>query len=139
MTPLFSKVALPLAAVVLGATAAAAQGVPTLNLTAVCRPLGDNDFSMQIDTQRCMRSENEARDKLAKDWSKYKASDRSLCTETAKLGGMESYVQLITCLELQVDVEKGRDRAAASARSTGGSPMRTRPAGLPEKSVTPAD
>jgi hypothetical protein len=137
MTPIFTKAALALTVVVLGATGAAAQGgVPTLNLTAVCRPLGDNDFSMQIDTQRCMRSENEARAKLVQDWSKYKASDRTLCTETAKLGGMESYVQLITCLELQQDVVRGRD---AAANGTAGSPMLTRPAGLPEGSSPLAD
>ena len=55
----------------LAATAAAAQsGVPTLNLGGTCRALDRKDFSIQIDPQRCLKTENEARAKLADDWTK---------------------------------------------------------------------
>jgi hypothetical protein len=121
----------------LGATAAAAQSnVPTLNLTQTCRALDRNDFSITIDTDRCLKTEHEARAKLAEDWSKYKTTDRAFCTQAARMAGMESYVQLLTCLELREDVVTGpaqRDPAVTGTRPAAGPPMRTRPAGLPDR------
>ena len=117
----------------LAATALAAQsGVPTLNLGGTCRALDRKDFSIQIDPQRCLKSENEARAKLMDDWTKYSAADRSLCTPTARMGGVESYVQLLTCLELQHDLAAGPSKQNQAAnRPAAGPPMRTRPTGLP--------
>jgi len=117
----------------LAATAAAAQsGVPTLNLSGTCRALDRKDFSIQIDPQRCLKTENEARTKLVEDWAKYSAADRSLCTRTARMGGVESYVQLLTCLELQHDLAAGPSgRNQTANRPAAGPQMRTRPAGLP--------
>ena len=117
----------------LAATAAAAQsGVPTLNLSGTCRALDRKDFSIQIDPQRCLKTENEARAKLVDDWAKYSAADRSLCTQTARMGGVESYVQLLTCLELQHDLAAGPSKQNQAAnRPAAGPPMRTRPTGLP--------
>jgi len=34
------------------------------------------------------------------------AADRTLCTQTATMGGTASYVELITCLEMRRDVAK---------------------------------
>jgi len=119
----------------LTATVAAAQsGVPTLNLTATCRPLDRSDFSIQIDPQRCLKTENEARAKLVADWAKYSAADRNLCTQTARMGGIESYVQLLTCLELEHELATGPTRQNQTAnRPAAGPAMRTRPAGLPNQ------
>ena len=116
-------------------TAATAQsGVPSLNLSATCRALDRKDFSIQIDPQRCHKTENEARAKLVEDWAKYSAADRSLCTQTARMGGVESYVQLLTCLELQHEVVAARSQQNwAANRPAGGPPMRTRPTGLPSQ------
>src|SRR5262245_10587174 len=115
-------------------TAATAQPVPTLNLSQTCRAIDRNDFSIQIDTQRCLKTENEARTKLVQDWAKYSAADRSLCTQTARMGGVESYVQLLTCLELQHDLVAGRSKQNQAADRTTVAPvMRTRPTGLPSK------
>ena len=64
----------------LAATAATAQsGVPTLNLSGTCRALDRKDFSIQIDPQRCLKTENEARAKLAEDWAKYSAAGIVRC------------------------------------------------------------
>lgn len=116
-------------------TAATAQsGVPSLNLSGTCRALDRKDFSIQIDPQRCLKTENEARAKLVEDWAKYSAADRSLCTQTARMGGVESYVQLLTCLELQHDLVAARSQQNRAAnRPAGGPPMRTRPTGLPSQ------
>jgi hypothetical protein len=112
------------------AGAADAQ-VPKLNLTATCRAMDGKDFSITIDTERCLKTEGEARAKLAADWATYKIADRNLCTQTARLGGVESYVQLLTCLELQQDVVAARTQGP---RLDSDAPlMRQRPAGLPRQ------
>jgi hypothetical protein len=111
-------------------SAAAAQSrVPQLDLTATCRALDRNDFSIKIDTDRCLKTENEARAKLADDWLKYRAADRNLCTQTARMGGVESYVQLLTCLELEQEVAAARQQG--EPRVDGTAPLlKDRPAGL---------
>ena len=116
------------------ATAGAQSRVPELDLRATCRPLGNNDFAMQIDTPRCLKSEQEARTKLASEWSQFKAADRDLCTQTAKMGGVHSYVQLLTCLELERDVVADRARAQSRNASETTTPLlQNRPAGLPNR------
>ena len=84
------------------ATAAQAAEVPTLDVSPTCRPLDGN----AIDTDRCFKSEQAARDQLKQEWASFPAANRGLCTQTATMGGMPSYVALITCLEMKRDVAK---------------------------------
>jgi hypothetical protein len=109
---------------------AADSQVPKLDLTATCRAMDSKDFSIKIDTQRCLKTEDEARAKLAADWATYKVADRNLCTQTARLGGIESYVQLLTCLELERDVAAARSQGTQQRSDTAAPPLRERPAGL---------
>jgi hypothetical protein len=105
----------------LAAPAFAADGVPRLNVGPTCRPLDPSDKTVQIDTERCLRTENDAREQLVRQWADFPAADRVLCTQTATLTNMASYVDLITCLEMKRDVAKlPADRGLRSA-----------PAGLP--------
>ena len=137
MGPLPNRLAFALIAIALTTSAAAAQSrVPELDLRAVCRALDSNDFSMQIDTQRCLKTEHEARAKLADEWSQFRAADRDLCTQTAKMGGMQSYVQLLTCLELERDVvaDRARTQSRSASETTTTTPrLQNRPAGLPSR------
>ena len=112
---------LPVIAAVVFATPAVASDVPTLNVLPTCTPIG-NDKTFPIDTKQCLRSEQDARDQLEREWASFPAADRSLCTQTASMGGMASYVALITCLEMKRDVAKLQDRNLA-----------VRPASLPKK------
>jgi hypothetical protein len=134
-TSILEELAPVVIALALSVSAAAAQSsVPTLNLSATCKPLDRNDFSMQIDTDRCLKSEHEARQKLAGEWTQHSAADRSLCTQTARMAGFESYVQLLTCLELTQDARKEQARADPRfSMDQPAAPMRERPAGLPQK------
>ena len=103
-------------------TAAHAADVPSLDVSKTCRPIG-GDKGLQIDTDRCFKSEQEARDQLARQWVDFPAADRALCTQTATMGGTASYVELITCLEMKRDVAKlPADRG-----------LNSRPASLPSK------
>ncbi len=103
--------------------------MPTLNLSGTCRALDRKDFSIQIDPQRCHKTENEARAKLVEDWAKYSAADRSLCTQTARMGGVESYVQLLTCLELQHEVVAARSQQNSGGKPSGGRAANADPSG----------
>jgi len=111
-----------LAAAAAFVTAAQAAEVPTLDVSSTCRPLG-GDLSLQIDTDRCLRSEREAREQLTRDWANFSPADQQLCTRTATMGGTASYVELITCLEMKRDV----------ARLPADRGLRTRPSSLPTK------
>src|SRR5437764_1938975 len=101
----FSRSALAAVMAAAFVTAAHAAEVPKLDVSSTCRPLG-GDKSLQINTDRCFKSEQEARDQLARGWADFPAADRTLCTQTATMGGMASYVALITCLEMKRDVAK---------------------------------
>jgi hypothetical protein len=99
----------------------AAADVPTLNVKPTCIPIA-GDKTMAIDTERCLKTEREAREQLVREWTNFPAADRSLCTQTATMGGMASYVALITCLEMERDAARLQDRS-----------MTTRPAALPKR------
>jgi hypothetical protein len=50
---------------------------------------------------RCMRDEQNARAKLATEWETFALADRKSCMELVGLGGgLRSYVELLTCLEM---------------------------------------
>lgn len=115
------KIALAAAATAFVAAAHAAD-VPTLDVGRTCRPLG-GDKSLQINVDRCFKGEQEAREQLARQWADFPAADRALCTQTATMGGTASYVELITCLELQRDVAKLPPDGS----------LATRPSSLPSK------
>ena len=130
MTRLSHATALILLGFLASAPAGAADTqVPKLDLTATCRAMDSKDFSIKVDTQRCLKTEDEARAKLAAEWATYKVADRNLCTQTARLGGIESYVQLLTCLELERDVAVARSQGTQRL-DTVAPPLKERPAGL---------
>jgi hypothetical protein len=117
----FPTKAIIVAAASLAASAAWAADVPTLDVTPTCRPIA-NDRSFAIDTDRCLKTERKAREQLTREWTNYTEADRSQCTQTATMGGLPSYVELITCLEMKRDVANLPNRT-----------MTIRPAALPRK------
>ena len=109
------------AATLAGLTAVHAAEVPTLDVSRTCRPIAAEDGALNSD--RCLKSEREARGQLAREWSDFPAADRTLCTQMATMGGLPSYVELITCLQMKRDVAKlPADRGLIS-----------RPSGLPTR------
>ena len=120
------KLANPKATILLVAAVAALAGparaadpkVPDLNVAPTCRPLDKSD-SMQLDESRCRQIEKDARDQLAREWSKFPAADRSQCIATATMGGTASYVELITCLEMKRDVAELPAKGGLNSKPTG--------------------
>ena len=66
-----------------------------------------------------MRSENAARDRLAKSWGKMRGDWRSTCLKTTTLGGIPSYVELLTCVEMREAAANGQS-GPPSGSMTGG-------------------
>ncbi len=94
------------AALLIFTAIALAADVPRLDVANACRAAAGADLGVKYDADRCLKSENDARDQLKAQWADFPAADRSLCTQTATMGGTASYVELITCLELKRDVAK---------------------------------
>jgi hypothetical protein len=77
---------------------AQAGEVPNLEFAAGCRNTAAGNAAT-LDS--CMRDEQGARQKLTTEWDGFPHADRTQCTALAKMGtALQSYVELITCLEM---------------------------------------
>ena len=76
------------------------DGVPTLDIARECRFEGGSSEVFD----RCMRDENEAQKQVEALWPKVGSADRSVCVSEATSGGYQSYIELVTCLEMARDV-----------------------------------
>src|SRR3954452_17474134 len=85
---------------VLPATIAIAQA-PPLDVEATCRATPAVNLDQQGTYDNCIRSENAARERLRKTWDDIRADWRATCLETTTLGGIPSYVELLTCVEMR--------------------------------------
>lgn len=102
-------------------TAAFAQApsqVPALNYEPICRDSASAELGIKDDTAICMRDEAEARAQLAQKWSAFAAAGRSSCLRLSSTNRTGSYVELLTCLEMDRDARaltKGADLGIAVA------------------------
>jgi hypothetical protein len=80
---------------------AMAAAMPTTDLARICEPARSaalpEDRAGAYDS--CVRDEQAARDKLRQKWGQFSAAARNDCAQTA--GVVQSYVELLTCLEMQ--------------------------------------
>ncbi len=80
---------------------ALASSVPTIDIAGTCREAQSAALpeDRKAAYESCLRDEQDARDKLKQSWSRYSAAAHFDCAET---GGFSlSYVELLTCLEMQ--------------------------------------
>jgi hypothetical protein len=99
---------------------AAAQDVPRFDVEAGCRGatkslhqrLGQ-DTSLAIDERvgRCLKTEEDARERLKTVWARFSASDRTTCIGASSSGGAASYVELLVCLGMKEEVSKLRSKS----------------------------
>jgi len=90
-----------------------ADDVPRFNLEPVCHGIArqggldlEPNQSVRQDFNSCMKSEMAIRDQLVEQWSTFKASDKSNCIGETNAGGMPSYTDLLTCLQMAMDASK---------------------------------
>jgi hypothetical protein len=96
--------------------AAASDVVPKLNINPTCRGASSmatfssadasQKESAEVARTTCLAKETAARDELRKEWKNFRASERASCTRSTAMGGIPSYVELQTCLEIARDARK---------------------------------
>lgn len=81
------------------AAAISTSSIPSLDISAGCRPRGSIE-DQALDYKSCMRQEKETKQKLVKEWDSYPAAARRQCvSDQSSL--VNSYVELLTCIEMQ--------------------------------------
>jgi hypothetical protein len=94
-------------------TVTIADRVPSFNLEPVCRGIAQQggldlepNKTVRQDFRICIKSEMAIRGKLVKQWSTFKASDKANCIGESNAGGLPSYTDLLTCLQMARDASK---------------------------------
>ena len=82
----------------LAGPAARADEVPKFDLQVTCRSGSSGDPGHT--SRFCMESEQEARAELERRWTSFKPESRRECSQETRIGGLPSYVQVPTCIEL---------------------------------------
>ena len=58
--------------------------------------------------EACTRDETDAKNEVAKRWSQFGAFEKKACVAASNTGGEQSYVELLTCLEMSTGQFSGR-------------------------------
>jgi hypothetical protein len=87
--------------------------VPELNFEPICREAAGGNLGLKDDTAICIGDERAARDALAKRWSEFESADRARCIRLSTMNRTASYVEVLTCLEMDRDAKGLRQRADA--------------------------
>ena len=77
--------------------AGAADRLPSFDIARNCREEMAGGISS---ITACSTDETKAKDELGKQWSKFSASSKKACIGESTTGGEQSYVELLTCLEM---------------------------------------
>jgi hypothetical protein len=109
---LVPALSIPLAPILLGSQLmiAVADGVPTVDIQNTCKAAANvtAGTSVQQDIDICTSSEQKARETMVKDWSSYPEADRTRCVQAGRKVYLPSYVEWLTCLEMEAAVRKMR-------------------------------
>ena len=87
---------------------AAPSGVPNFDAGPGCRAGADSGIDIQPNVDGCLASERQARDRLVKQWQEFSSRDKSQCVALTSLGGPPSYIEVLTCLEMERDARAMR-------------------------------
>jgi hypothetical protein len=78
--------------------------IPKLDVEATCKATVATDKAMKLDLPQsfddCMRDENAAQQQLTTVWLSHPAELRNRCEGEATAGGSDSYVDLLTCMQM---------------------------------------
>ena len=79
---------------------AVSDTVPKFDIVRECRFEGGSTTEFD----RCSDNESAALRQLETEWAQFVGVDRRQCVATATIGGVASYVELLTCLEMARDL-----------------------------------
>ena len=78
-----------------------ADALPKFDIARECR----FESGTKEEQERCATDETQARDQLQTEWIQFSPSDKTLCNRETCIDSAPSYVELITCLEMEKDVK----------------------------------
>jgi len=81
----------------------AGGGLPHFDIVASCRGTSNG---MGATPRTCTADEENARDELARRWTQFEPAKKTHCTQVSSMSGFQSYVELITCLEMAEQAAK---------------------------------
>jgi hypothetical protein len=92
----------------------ASAPIPTVDIRKTCRTAAGASSASptQQDVDACLKSEQDARDSIAQQWAEFTAADKAQCINPGVY--LPSYVEWLTCLEMQRDVRKLRQQPTPS-------------------------
>jgi hypothetical protein len=102
---------------------AASDRMPELNVEPVCKGIAEQggvtfrDPAVAQQKKNCIEGEQAVRAQVQKEWSSFVPADRTHCVNETTMGGLSSYTELITCLEMARDVRALRSAAAAPSQA----------------------
>ena len=90
---------------------AQSDDVPALDIDPVCRGIAQQASTPgerggpDLAFSQCIKSEQAMRQKLSDEWSTFAPADKTNCIGSER-GGMASYTDLVTCLEMARDARQ---------------------------------
>jgi hypothetical protein len=87
---------LPIAIMAMLSPVAVSDAVPKFDIVRECRFEGGST----VEFDRCSQDEAAALEQLKANWAQFAGVDKSTCLPAATVGGLASYVELLTCLEM---------------------------------------
>jgi hypothetical protein len=82
--------------------------VPTFDINRNCS--SEAAVDIQATMAGCVRDEVDAKKQLEQEWSKLRSNLKRDCVAESTIGGDQSYVELITCLEMSPSQSNGTKR-----------------------------
>jgi hypothetical protein len=79
--------------------ARAADKIPAFDIARNCKAEATG-IGAVYRVEQCTNHETQAKNELTKRWSQFSASQKKNCVETSSIGGSQSYIELLTCLEM---------------------------------------
>ena len=132
LTIRFASAAGVLAVGLWASAAGAATGgppIPTFDIHAACNALRMVPEALSVDTgqpdalRHCVDAEQQARNELAREWTKFSPADRNLCVGESKSGGVAPvYSELETCLQMTRDSRQLNNQQTGDNSGEGSEP-----------------
>jgi hypothetical protein len=123
----------PFAPILLGShlLVAAPSGIPSVDIRKTCQAAASVMTSLmsgttaEHDLDVCVSSEQAAREQIVKDWATYSSAERTQCVQPSVY--LPSYVEWLTCLEMEKSVRKPDAASPMTSSATTGKSSRARP------------
>lgn len=106
--------------------------IPELDYVSTCKATPPVAMDRDAQLKSCLNDEKQAKADLPKQWERSKSEWRSSCVRQTTLGGLASYVELITCLEMHDPNPPSLKRPSLS----GVPPAPLPPSAAPDPSLT---